>query len=145
MTARLIRIIVNPISGCGGRDELPAQIERGLAQRGYQVEISPTLCAGDATRLASQAANTAEAVIAIGGDGTVRETATGLIGSSTRMVIAPCGTENLVAKYYGLTPHVDAVVATLESGRTADIDVVRANGRPFLVVAGFGFDAEVVQ
>jgi diacylglycerol kinase family enzyme len=58
---------------------------------------------------------------------------------------APCGTENLFARAYGMTTDPHAVVAALVAGRTARVDLGRVNGEPFVLMASVGFDAEVVH
>ncbi|NUQ10989.1 MAG: hypothetical protein HUU26_01510 [Gemmatimonadaceae bacterium] len=87
----------------------------------------------------------AGAVIVAGGDGTVREAANGLAGRDTPLAILPGGTENLVARYFGCDGDPGRTAEAVLSDRRAALDVGSANGRMFLVVAGFGFDAEVVE
>lgn len=137
-----VRLIANPISGKRGQADLLTYVCRDLEQAGCDVRQYLTNAPGDATRLAA-AAPLPDVVVAVGGDGTVRETAAGLLGTGIPLVVAPRGTENLVARRYQC--RADTVAQTLRSGRALDIDVARLDGRPFLVVAGFGFDAEVVH
>ncbi|MCO8124835.1 protein BmrU [Stieleria sp. TO1_6] len=83
-------------------------------------------------------------VIAAGGDGTL-----GLVASHTQadtpLLAMPMGTENLIARHYGLSNDADAVMKTLASGRTMQLDAGLANGRLFLIMATVGFDADVVR
>lgn len=99
----------------------------------------------------------ANLVVAAGGDGTVRMVAAALAGTSTRMAILPVGTGNLLARNLEIPlDDVEAAikVATLghdqridvgwlRSGRTAQ-DIEAADRQIFLVMAGFGADAEVI-
>ena len=136
--------IVNPISGASKqRKGLYVLLER-LRAAGVQVECHRTRGPGDARCLARGAADRAELVIAVGGDGTVCETADGLAGTGVPMAVWPTGTENLVAKSLGFRAEPDLAMACLLRGRTLTMDLGVANGRSFMVVAGVGFDAEVV-
>ena len=141
----VVTAIVNPIAGAGRRRVETRALWRRLGEAGFRVEIRPTAGPGDARRLAVEAARSAEAVIVVGGDGTVRDVADGLVGSGVPLIVWPTGTENLVAKAFGFRPDPDTVSACLTAGRTRTVDVGRAYGKTFLVVAGVGFDAAVVQ
>ena len=82
-------IIVNPIAGGAGLDRLVADVARRLRREQYDVSVERTRAAGDATAIARQAAGDTRAVLAVGGDGTVREVADGLMGRSIPMVVVP--------------------------------------------------------
>jgi diacylglycerol kinase (ATP) len=130
--------ILNPVAGAS------SQRQRVRAD-GVDVELAVTAAAGDGIRLASAAARHADAVVAIGGDGTVGEVVNGLTGTDVPLLIWPTGTENLVAKALGFAPCEEVLAGCLRHGSELTIDVGVANGRSFLVVAGVGFDAEVVH
>lgn len=140
-----VAVIVNPVSGARRhRPELRATLDK-LRSVGVQVEILPTRAAGDAETLARLATQRAQTVIAAGGDGTVREVAGGLADSGVPLIVWPAGTENLVAKTFGYRASADSVYAALTAGRRLRVDLARHGRHAFLVVAGVGFDAEVVQ
>jgi diacylglycerol kinase family enzyme len=142
----VVRLIVNPVSGSHLRGDLVGALAASLEKRGFAAEITRTARSGDATRLAREAVEAAaHAVIVVGGDGTVRETVVGLLGSHVPMLVAPAGTENLVARHFGFIAEAESLAAAIRRMNCIRIDVGRANGRPFVVIAGFGFDAEVVQ
>jgi len=143
-SSRRVRIIVNPTSGSHGRELFVEHLARTIDARGYQTQVCTTQRPGHATELAAAERESLHAVIACGGDGTVREVAAGLLGSSVALLIAPGGTENLVARHFGYRSDPEALGDALDAWQTRSIDVGFANGRPFLVVAGFGFDADVV-
>ena len=89
-------------------------------------------------------------VVAAGGDGTISLAAT-LIMSVTNgervvpIVPMPLGTENLLARHFGYSASAEQVVATIRYGDVTTVDSGVANGRPFLIMATSGFDAEVVR
>lgn len=142
--------IVNPIAGACRRQELMRSMLDRLRAMGLTVEIWNTAAGGHGVDLARQAVTLGGEtgrlyVIAAGGDGTVREVAEGLAGSTVPLLIWPTGTENLVAKSLGYWPRPDIIPTCITAGRTVALDLGIANGRHFLVVAGVGFDAEVVE
>ncbi len=87
----------------------------------------------------------AAVVVAVGGDGTVREVAEGLLGRAIPLAILPAGTENLVAKQFQIDASPNRLVGTLLNPDIREIDVGLVGQRVFLVVVGVGFDAEVVR
>jgi diacylglycerol kinase family enzyme len=58
--------------------------------------------------------------------------------------VLPSGTENLVAGHFGFRRNVAALVATIARGQSVQVDLGQGLGRRFLLMAGFGFDADVV-
>lgn len=84
------------------------------------------------------------AVVAAGGDGTV-----GLLAQRTLpgvpIAILPLGTENLLAKQLGIRADPVQLRQTIGCGRSVQLDAGLAAGRIFLLMAGCGFDAEVVR
>jgi diacylglycerol kinase (ATP) len=87
----------------------------------------------------------AELVIAWGGDGTVQRCIDVLAGSGVPLAIAPAGTANLLATHLEIPKEIDQVVAVAlgDTRRTLDVGVI--NGEHFAVMAGAGFDAEMLS
>jgi len=117
---------------------------------GIRLSLSETRCAGHAARLARTAAdNGAPMVVAAGGDGTIAEVASGLMGSQTRLGVIPLGTANVLAHELGLPFAPRAVAAALAFGRTREVWPGLACGpdgeRLFVQMLGVGFDAHVVH
>lgn len=91
----------------------------------------------------------AQFVVAAGGDGTVAAVISGLAGTDVALVVLPSGTGNLLARNIDLPTDVDQVVAALVGGRSIRIDVGEVvegpgTGSSFAVMAGLGFDAEIM-
>jgi diacylglycerol kinase family enzyme len=80
--------------------------------------------------------------VAVGGDGTVSALLNERPGRP--MTVMPAGTENLVARHFGLRRDPRGLARTIAAGRSVPVDVAQAAGRRFLLMAGFGFDADVV-
>jgi diacylglycerol kinase family enzyme len=142
---RRFHLIFNPGAGVIGSPLLEATV-RALERAGATVTRST---AADFRGLGTEARAAAlsrecDAVIAAGGDGTIRQVAAALLDQPVPLGIVPVGTANVLAQEIGLAPAADAVAPTLLEGPTAQVACARANGEPFLLMAGAGFDARVV-
>ena len=95
-----IVFVVNPISGTSGKKMILKQIEKLIDKDKYAYDIVETQYAGHATDIARGAANRGvDIVCAIGGDGTVNETARALVHTDTSLAIIPCGSGNGLARH----------------------------------------------
>ena len=140
-----ILIIHNPISG-RRRAGFLEQVLLRLRAGGCVPEVSPTAKRGDAERIAAAASpNYFDAIVVAGGDGTINEVLNGMTRSTLPLGLIPMGTANVLAAEIGLEVTADAVARTLLDGRRERIDVGRADGRRFVMMAGVGFDADVVK
>jgi diacylglycerol kinase (ATP) len=146
-----VLIFANPIAGRGKAVELAERIGLALAARG--MEGRKVLCrpkefaaSGDPAEMAG-----VDAVVVIGGDGTLRAVAGRLmeIGVVPPLLFVAMGTANLMARHLGLRWHratVDVEVAeAIVAGKTRRLDAGMCNGKLFLLMAGVGFDAWVVH
>ena len=119
-------------------------IEKFINNDIYDYEISNTQHKGHATEIAREyAARRYDAVIAVGGDGTVNEVGCGLIGSDTALGIIPCGSGNGLARHLGIPIDPFKAVKWLDKSIFTDIDYGTMNGQPFFCTCGVGFDAKV--
>lgn len=84
-------------------------------------------------------------IVAVGGDGTVREVAMSLIGTDTVLGIIPCGTGNDYVRSLGIPTDVDKATDILLNGEGIRVDAGRVNDKLFINVAGFGFDVDVLH
>ena len=137
-----IRFIINPISGTGKQKG----IEEYIAKHFENFEIIHTKKTGDATRISKEAAiEKIDAVIVVGGDGTVNECIKGLINTNTALGIIPCGSGNGFAYHIGMERTTEKAVIQLKNTRIEVIDSCTANGVPFMNVSGIGFDAHIAN
>lgn len=124
-------------------------IQRALSVQ-HEVTVAETARRGHASRLARGAvADGAEAVLVLGGDGTLNEAAQGLAGTNVTMGALPGGSTNVFARTIGFTNDpIDATAELLESmkvNRFKRIGLGKANDRYFLFHVGIGFDAAVIE
>ncbi len=109
------------------------------------MRIETTTAAGDATRFAQLTdPDDCDVVVAAGGDGTINEVANGLVGSRLPLAVIPLGTANVLAAEIGLAADAASLARTILDGPAVQVHPGIANGRRFLLMAGVGFDAEVV-
>lgn len=138
-------ILINPKAG---QDTVPALLRKlggAFAARGANFDIVATEYAGHATELARMAATQGYAkVCVVGGDGTIAEAATGLVGTDVPLAVIPRGTANQVALNLAIPRAFEAAVETAVNGTPTAIDLGRIDGRAFALVAGAGFDAAVM-
>lgn len=145
MTARKkIVFILNPISGTRKKGQVPGLLQQYLNKQLYHYEIAETARPLHARELAKAAAEAgADIVVAVGGDGTVNEVASGLLYSSTALGILPFGSGNGLARHMQIPLDTLAAIQLLNHPSYTTIDAAEANGKPFFCTAGLGFDAHI--
>jgi diacylglycerol kinase (ATP) len=143
---RFIHIILNPTAGTRNRALLDKVVGR-LRASGADVTIELTQAPSHATELARAAARTgsADVIVAAGGDGTINEVARGLLGQGVPLSIIPLGTANVLAIEIGLRPRAEEISAMLLGGPAELVGTGLVQGKIFLMMAGIGFDGEIVH
>ncbi|MCM1450870.1 MAG: diacylglycerol kinase family lipid kinase [Clostridium sp.] len=137
-------LIVNPRSGVNSKDGMGQALASELEAHGFAVTVAYTACPGHATELARRAvADGFGSVVVCGGDGTVNEAASGLIGSDVALGIVPSGSGNGLARHLGIPvdEKLSLEIIRKENVRLCDYGVV--GGRNFFCTCGLGFDASV--
>ncbi len=134
--------IWNPRAGVAARRALDALQEERSPWK--DATVRATTAPGDAQAFAAEAvAAGAEIVLSMGGDGTANEAARGLLGSDVPLGIVPVGSGNGLARALRVPLEPARALHALESAARRRMDVGLVNGKPFLNVAGVGFDAVV--
>lgn len=152
---RRILVITNPAAAAGQAQRQVDALQFRLYQLSPDLRNVAATAPGHAVELARLAATDFDLVIAAGGDGTVREVATGLLSNPERRAalgILPIGTGNDVAEQLGL-PDVDGALAALAAGVARPLDVIEARWaertRPVvqhaLLFAAAGFAADLLR
>jgi diacylglycerol kinase (ATP) len=137
-------ILFNPISGSGRALLIAERLAAGLRASGIAVRLLPTE-RRPAREWLAPALSGATALVVAGGDGAVRMSAEEAARARVPLWHAPCGTENLFARTFGMTSDPVALARAILAGRTASIDLGRADDEPFTIMASIGFDAAVVH
>lgn len=145
-----IAFIINPISGAketqNAKKKLPKLIMQTLDMEQWLPNIVFTEYAGHATELAYQYARMGfDAVVAVGGDGTVNEVARGLKGSKTAMGVIPMGSGNGFARHLNIPIRPQKALEMINHSEPISVDYGLANGHLFVSTCGTGFDAVIAD
>ncbi len=130
---------MNRGSGRGRGGVAADQFAAALRRAGRAVS-----CIGDVAALPG-ALSGAEALVVVGGDGTVRAAAPAAITAAVPVYHVPMGTVNLFARALGMDRREATLLAALEQRDIRCVDVGQAGGETFLLMASIGPDAEVVR
>lgn len=99
-----------------------------------------------ASALATRAlADGCELIVAVGGDGTMNEVASALVGTGATLGLVPCGSGDGLGRHLGLHGSAARAFDILLNGRPRLIDSGLADGHPFFNAAGLGFEAEIAR
>lgn len=141
-----ICFIVNPVSGRTKKKDFHKLIIEQIDNEQFQVEIKQTEFAGHARQLSKAAleSNT-DIIVAVGGDGTINEIASALINTPVILGIVPQGSGNGLARHLGIPLSLPKAVQLINSGKYIKIDTATINKKPFISLAGIGFDAQVAK
>jgi YegS/Rv2252/BmrU family lipid kinase len=145
-----VAVIINPISGAGGRPdvarrraELAAAI---LERRGIRGELFVTERPGHARELTVAAlARRTSLVVAWGGDGTVNEVASALAFRDGALAIVPSGSGNGLARELAVPMDAARALDAALDGCERRMDAGELDGRMFFNIAGLGLDARVAH
>ena len=141
-----IAFIVKPVSGTKAKNRVAKLIRELLDPQLFAPTVVVTEYAGHATQLAQQfAMQDYYAVVAVGGDGTVNEVATGLIGTNTALGIIPNGSGNGFARHLEISTRMNRAIEMLNSSEVINVDYGMVNNIPFFSTCGVGFDAVVAH
>lgn len=144
---RIVRVVAKPPKSRNEQEELEAAVA-ALQREGHDIRVSYGGGAGDATRLAREAAAAGAAVVvAAGGDGTINEVVNGLVeaGGTAALGVVPMGTANDFARGLGLPRQPAAALRLAVEGATRRLDVAQVNGRNFINVSTGGFGASATR
>ena len=138
-------VLLNPGAAGGQPEALRRRIGGAFAAHGVPFDIVET---GEpelglrATRVAAERGY--RAVVAVGGDGTVGTALRGTAGTDVPVGIVPFGTGNQLALNFDIPTSLEDSVRVAVEGRPEQLDLGRANGEIFALIAGAGPDAEVM-
>jgi diacylglycerol kinase family enzyme len=142
-TADAVVVSVNPKAGPASSQQRIDRLVELLSADGFHVDVLTDLDAAAAEAVRWHAEGRLRALIGVGGDGT----AAALVNRTPPGVplsMLPAGNENLLARHFRLGTSAESCARAVAAGRLFQVDAARAAGRIFLLMAGCGFDAEVV-
>ena len=137
--------IINLISGTGKQEVFLNILSEVFDKSRYAYDTVYTKYSGHATELSKNAIKNYGLVVAVGGDGTVNEVVKGLVGSDCVMGIVPVGSGNGLARHLRLPIKIKESLQVINEGKTQRIDTGTLNEKPFVNVAGIGFDAHIAH
>jgi len=125
---------------------LLGQVCRELERAGAELSVVPADSFEADRTLAQKAVQSGawHAIVAAGGDSTVRGVGAGLLGGSVPLGIIPIGTGNVLAHEIGFCSGPRSIARNLMYGPSTPVQGGEANGACFFAMAGAGFDARVL-
>lgn len=136
-----VMLIINPSSGKGAGKEIQSDLEKALYTSFDDVETKFTEGKGDAKNWAREASGEGyEAVVVVGGDGTVNEGISGIAetDSTIKFGFIPLGTANDLARALGISLKPQEAAKDLANFKTRKIDIAKINDLYFCNVAAIG-------
>lgn len=124
---------------------MPGLIANNLDQSIFDYTINYTDGAHHARTIASENIGKVDIVIAVGGDGTVNEVASGIVGSNTVLGVLPYGSGNGLSRFLGVPMDPAKAIRNINQWHVEAIDAGLADGRWFFNMAGMGFDAHIAE
>lgn len=141
-----ILILINPISGTGKQTRAIKIMNQCIDYQKFDTEIAYSQYKGHMSVLAQNAAeNNYDAVVVVGGDGSINEAAQGLIGTETALGIIPIGSGNGLARHLKIPLQIKSAIERINAFKTDQIDTASINNHQFVSIAGIGFDAHIAK
>lgn len=140
MKSRKLLMIVNPRAGKSKSRGPLFDAAAALSQSGYLLSIHMTTAPGDAAETARREGGRYDVVVAVGGDGTLNEVASGLVDLRRAPLLGylPQGSTNDFAASLHISGEPAEAAAAIARNVPRRLDVGRWNGKSFLYVASFG-------
>lgn len=138
--------IINPVSGVGEHSKRKAEIVSIAKKLGWHGKIHETTKTRNAGMIATEEMNDGyKHIVVCGGDGTIMEALQAIINTDIVLGIVPLGTGNLFAQNLDITGSRKEMIERALFGKKQKVDVGKANETIFAIIAGIGFDAEVMK
>lgn len=138
-------LVFNPNAGMS-REAMVDDLAAHLRAAGASVAYGRATSLGDARMAVAEAARSGayDAIVAAGGDGTIRNAAMAVAGTTCPLGAVMLGTGNVLAYELGLPRTMAACAALLRTGPAQPIDLGRVNGEAFLLMASAGLDGHAI-
>lgn len=141
-----IHFIVNPISGKGTHEITASYLKSFFPNDSYIIQVDYTEYKNHATELTKMAIEAnPDIIVACGGDGTINEVASCLIGTTIKLGIVPVGSGNGLAANLQIPKKLEHALQTIKNNNTTAIDVAKVNDHYFFSNMGIGIDAMIIK
>jgi len=141
-----IHFIINPISGRGKHNLSASYILSQFSKEEYKIQVDYTNQKKHAIVLTKAAiTRNPDYIIACGGDGTINEVASCLVGTSIKLGIIPVGSGNGLASNLNIPRNFDKAIAIIKKGNSTAMDVGQLNHKYFFSNMGIGIDAMIIK
>lgn len=143
---KCVSVIFNPVSGTSDPEQRKKTISDALAHHGYTCQFIATSKEEGAQALAKKALEDGVDLLAVsGGDGTVMEAMSALVGTDIPIAVLPAGTGNLLSVNLSIPTTVPEAVDVALSGNQYQLDLARtSDGQYFAIMGGIGLDAQMI-
>jgi len=139
-----ILVIVNPMAGGGRTLRLLPKIRHWLSESPHEFSFSTTRSPDEMrSEIMKAPAQGINALLLIGGDGTVHQALPAIAETNIPFGFLPCGRGNDFARNIGLPSKLQKSCSLPSNPSFHQVDLPRINNIPFVAVAYVGFDAEV--
>lgn len=141
-----IHFIVNPIAGSGQNSFSESFLQSYFEPEKYNITIKYSGYKGHAIDLTKESiSQQAHVIVACGGDGTINEVASTLVGTDIPLGIVPIGSGNGLASNLNIPKNIRKALFIIKNSNKITIDVGCVNQRYFFSNTGFGFTANVIE
>ncbi|TRW24275.1 diacylglycerol kinase family lipid kinase [Flavobacterium zepuense] len=141
-----LHFIVNPISGKADHTITKDFLQEYFPEGEHTIVVEYSEYKKHSTVLTQGALqNNPDCIVACGGDGTINEVASCLVGTKVTLGIVPVGSGNGLAANLGIPLNIDAALKLLQAGKQQQIDVGHVSGHYFFSNMGLGIDALIIK
>jgi diacylglycerol kinase (ATP) len=141
-----IHFIINPIAGHGTSSLTREFFERFFVKTNHQLTVKHSEYKKHAIELTKNSIlEGADIIVACGGDGTINEVASCLVGTKIPLGIVPVGSGNGLASHLGVPRNLRRSLAIIKNRHILEIDAGSINDNYFFSNTGVGFDASIIK
>lgn len=139
-----ILFLINPVSGNKSKEFVPKLIDQLFDKDEYELKIIITQFAGEATQITKNYIQKGfKKIVAVGGDGTVNEVASGVADTEAALGIVPLGSGNGLARHLKIPLKPQKALELIKKSKIIQIDYGKINDQKFFCTTGVGFDAYI--
>lgn len=140
---KTIGLLFNPISGSGRSSKIAARLAEELSRHGYEPLLQESRTVYEGSFLADFF-RSIDALLVIGGDGTIRALLQALSESKTPVYLVPGGNESLFARHFGMSRDFSQILAALAAGNFTEATIAQIHQGFFFSMVSLGLDSLVV-